>query len=116
MRQLRFDPDAVDQNFLVRCTVPAVVHQGEPQRVPYVGDTVLVDDGTGDPLPAEVVQRVGDTVTVAIRVPDGPLVAELGRVLRQAVQAATMRVSSGRTSRRRGGGQATPRMCRRAIE
>ena len=81
MIDLLFDPDSVGADMLAACRISDGPRHDDPHFDPLPGDTVLVDDGDGDPLAAVVLRRFGDEVLVRILEPHPLTIEALRHVL-----------------------------------
>ena len=61
-----FDPDQLDDHLVTRCSLTTGPRAADRSFDPQPGDRVRVDDGAGMPLPAVVIARGAETVTVRI--------------------------------------------------
>ena len=66
MTDLTFDPDQLDDDLVTRCSLTTGPRADDPDFDPQPGDQVVVDDGADMPLPAIVIARDAETVTVRI--------------------------------------------------
>lgn len=64
---LWFDPNMVDDTLVVECWISHGPRATDPGFDPGPGDSVMLDDGDGEPLRAHVLARTGDRVTVRIQ-------------------------------------------------
>ena len=64
---LWFDPNAVGDDMVVECWISHGPRATDPGFDPGPGDSVMLDDGDGEPLRAHVLARTGDRVTVRIQ-------------------------------------------------
>ena len=83
MTDLTFDPDQLDDRLVARCSITTGPRAHDPDFDPQPGDRVRVDDGAEMPLPAVVIARDAETVTVRILERHPMVIAAVRLVLRR---------------------------------
>ena len=78
MTLLHFNPDDVDADLVVTCTIGP---DDSPSLTYRSGDVVRVDDGTGAPLPAIVLRHLGSEVLTRILQPHPAIVRAIRAAL-----------------------------------